>query len=259
LATVAAVSRNDVTAALVEAVNVAPTSATEQDDDRAGAIIYVPSDMQQMEQAMAALHLDVGRQVVLNGLKSAPHLNGSQGRLLQWDAAAERWRVLLITGQEKGQEKAVKERNLLPVVTEDMLQQVGKTKGQDSFAMNTWLNLPGMSGTFVRFVAHDGQQDHLFYKFLSQHQATIEFRCYRWHPSVIRLEVTDVLVICEVKQAWPFCFLCKRFLTPPEDHRKSISHIKMMGEIANNSAAFMRDWGYSKTQKREVYTLQPDN
>jgi hypothetical protein len=237
--------------------------------------------MQQMEQAMGALQLDVGRPVVLNGLKSASHLNGSQGRLLQWDAAAERWQVFLITGPDKGKEKAVKAWNLLPVVedavplainganevnasgsvafAEDMLQQVGKTEGQDSFAMDTWLRLPGMGETFVRFVAHDGQQDHLFYKFLNKHQATIEFFCSKWHSEIIRFEVTDVLVICEVKEAWPFCFLCKKFLMPPEDHRNSKAHKKMQSQIAYNSAAYMRSWAATKRQNRTLYRLQPDN
>jgi hypothetical protein len=237
--------------------------------------------MQQMEQAMGALQLDVGRPVVLNGLKSASHLNGSQGRLLQWDAAAERWQVFLITGPDKGKEKAVKAWNLLPVVedavplainganevnasgsvafAEDMLQQVGKTEGQDSFAMDTWLRLPGMGETFVRFVANDGQQDHLFYKFLNQHQATIEFFCSKWHSEIIRFEVTDVLVICEVKEAWPFCFLCKKFLMPPEDHRNSKAHKKMQSQIAYNSAAYMRSWAATKRQNRTLYRLQPDN
>ena len=132
-----------------------------------------------MEQGM-------GAPVVLKDLKSASHLNGSQGRLLQWDADSERWQVFLITGPDQGKQKAVRAWNLLPVVedavplaingvddvyasgsvafAEDMLQQVGKTEGQDSFAMDTWLRLPGMVETFVRFVAHDGQEDHLFYK-----------------------------------------------------------------------------------------------
>ena len=72
--------------------------------------------MQQLKQAMGALQLDVGRPGVLNGLKSAMHLNGSQGRLQQWDAAAERWQVFLITGPDKGNKKGVKAENLLPVV-----------------------------------------------------------------------------------------------------------------------------------------------
>ena len=162
---------------------------------------------------MGALHLDVGLLVVLNGLKSASHLNGSQGRLLQWDAAAERWQVFLITGPDKGKKKGVKAENLSPVVedavplaindsseltvmcsaayadAEVMLKQVGKTEGQDNIAMDTWLKLPGFDETFVRFVANHGQQGHLFYKFLNQHQATIEFSCLRWHSEVIRFEV----------------------------------------------------------------------
>jgi hypothetical protein len=227
-----------------------------------------------MEQGM-------GAPVVLHGLKSASHLNGSQGRLLQWDAASERWQVFLITGPDKGKEKAVRAWNLLPVVedavplaingadevnasgsvafAEDMLQQVGKTEGQDSFAMDTWLRLPGMGETFVRFVAHDGQEDHLFYKFLNQHQATIEFFCPKWHSEIIRFEVTDVLVICEVKEAWPFCFLCKKFLMPPEGHRNSKTHKKMQSQIAFNSPAYMRRWAATKKQNRTLYRLQPNN
>ena len=73
-------------------------------------------DMQQLEQAMGALQLNVGRPVVLNGLKSASHLNGSQGRLQQWDAAAERWQVFLITGPDNGRKKGVKAEKLSPVV-----------------------------------------------------------------------------------------------------------------------------------------------
>jgi hypothetical protein len=238
------------------------------------------ADMQQLEQAMGALQLNVGRPVVLNGLKSASHLNGSQGRLQQWDAAAERWQVFLITGPDKGKKKGVKAENLSPVVedavplaingvseltesgtvayAEAMLQQVGKTDGQDSFAMDTWLKLPGMGETFVRFVADDGPQGHLFYKFLNQHQATIEFSCSKWHSEIIRFEVTDVLVMCEVKEAWPFCFLCKKFLLPPEDHRNSKAHRKMQSQIAYNSAAYMRSWADMKVQNRCVYSLQPD-
>ena len=102
--------------------------------------------MEQFEQAIGALQLDVGRSVVLKGLKSASHLNGSQGRLQQWDAAAERWLVFLITGPDNGKKKSVKAENLSPVVedvvplvkselaesgtvayAEAILQQVGKT------------------------------------------------------------------------------------------------------------------------------------
>jgi hypothetical protein len=172
--------------------------------------------MQQLEQAMGALHLNVGRPVVLNGLQSASYLNGSEGLLQQWDAVAERWPVFLLTGPDKGKKKSVKAENLSVVVEEEpvplaindsseltvmcrrrasyadaevMLKQVGKTKGQDSIAMDTWLKLPGFDETFVRFVANHGQQGHLFYKFLNQHQATIEFSCLRWHSEVIRFEV----------------------------------------------------------------------
>ena len=233
--------------------------------------------MERFEQAMGALQLDVGRSVVLKGLKSASHLNGSQGRLQQWDAAAERWLVFLITGPDNGKKKSVKAENLSPVVedvvplvkselaesgtmayAEAILQQVGKTNGQSSFAMDTWLKLPGMGETLVRFVAVDGQQGHLFYKFLNQHQATIEFFCSKWHSEVIRFEVTDVLVICEAKEAWPFCFLCKKFLMPPEDHRNSRAHRKMQSQIAYNSASYMRSWAAMKLQNRPVYSLQPE-
>ena len=173
---------------------------------------------------MGALQLDVGRPVVLHGLTSASHLNGSQGRLQQWDAAAELWQVFLITGPDKGKLKVVKGWNLFPVVeaavplaiyaasevnasglvafAEDMLQQVGKTAEPYSFAMDTWLRLPGMGDAFVRFVANEGHQDHLFYKFVNQHQAFIEFFCPKWHSEIIRFEATDVLVFCEVKEAW---------------------------------------------------------
>jgi hypothetical protein len=61
---------------------------------------------------MGALQLDVGRPVVLNGLLSASHLNGSLGHLLQWDAAAELWQVFLITGPDKGKLKVVKGWNV---------------------------------------------------------------------------------------------------------------------------------------------------
>jgi hypothetical protein len=229
---------------------------------------------------MAALLLHVGRLVVLNGLKSASHLNGSRGRLQQWDAAAERWQVFLITGPDNGKKKGVKAENISPVVEdavplaihgaseltesgfeaygEAMLQQVGTTHGQDRFAMDTWLMLPGMQETSVRFVADDAQQGHLFYKFLNQHQATIEFFCSKWRSEVIRFEVTDVLVICDVNEAWPFCFLCKKFLMPPEDHRNSRAHKKMQAQIAHNSAEYMRSWADMKLQNRRVYSLQPD-
>ena len=231
---------------------------------------------------MGALQLNVGRPVVLNSLKSASHLNGSQGRLHQWDAAAELWQVFLITGPDKGKKKGVKAENLSPVVedavplaindsseltvicsaayadAEVMLKQVGKTKGQDSIAMDTWLKLPGFDETFVRFVANHGQRGHLFYQFLNQHQATIEFFCSRWHSEVIRFEVTDVLVICEVGEAWPFCFLCKKFLMPPERHRNSKAHKKMQFQITHNSAAYMRGWANNKWQNRPLYSLQPD-
>jgi hypothetical protein len=239
--------------------------------------------MQQLEQAMGALHLNVGRPVVLNGLQSASYLNGSEGLLQQWDAVAERWPVFLLTGPDKGKKKSVKAENLSVVVEEEpvplaindsseltvmcsasyadaevMLKQVGKTKGQDSIAMDTWLKLPGFDETFVRFVANHGQQGHLFYKFLNQHQATIEFSCLRWHSEVIRFEVTDVLVICEVGEAWPFCFLCKKFLMPPERHRNSKAHKKMQFQITHNSAAYMRGWANNKWQNRPLYSLQPD-
>ena len=230
---------------------------------------------------MGALQLDVGRLAVLNDLKSAMHLNGSQGRLQQWDAAAERWQVFLISGPDNGNMKSVKAESLALVAddaaplaidgaselvesgyvayAEAMLQHVGKTEGQDSFAMNIWLKLPGMGETFVPFVADDGPQGHLFYKFLNQHQATIEFSCSKWHSEIIRFEVTDVLVNCEVKEAWPFCFLCKKFLLPPEDHRNSKKHRKMQSQIPYNSAAYMRSWADMKVQNRCVYSLQPDS
>ncbi len=213
---------------------------------------------------MGALHLHVGRPVVLNGLKFASYLNGSEGILQQWDAVAERWPVFLLTGPEKGKKKNVKAENLSVLVeeepvplaikdsseltlvcsapyaaTEVMLKQVGKTKGQDGIAMDTWLKLPGFDETFVRFVANHGQQGHLFYQFLNQHQATIEFSCVRWHSEVIRFEVTDVLVICEVGEAWPFCFLCKKFLMPPGSHRNSKAHKNMQFQITQNSAAYL--------------------
>ncbi len=108
--------------------------------------------------------------------------------------------------------------------------------------MDTWLKLPGLGETFVRFVADDGHQGHLFYKFLNQHQATIEFLCSKWHSEVIRFEVTDVLVIWEAKEAWPFCFLCKKFLMPPEDHRNSRAHKMMQSQIAHNIAAHRPRW-----------------
>jgi hypothetical protein len=59
-----------------------------------------------------------------------------------------------------------------------------------------------MGDAFVRFVANEGHQDHLFYKFVNQHQAFIEFFCPKWHSEIIRFEATDVLVFCEVKEAW---------------------------------------------------------
>jgi hypothetical protein len=236
--------------------------------------------MQQLEQAMGALQLDVGRLAVLVDLKSAIHLNGSQGRLQQWDAAVERWQVFLISGPDNGNMKSVKTENLSPVAddaaplaidgaservesgyvayAEAMLQHVGKTEGQDSFAMNIWLKLPGMGETFVRFVADDGHQGHLFYKFLNHHQATIHFLCRKEHSEVIKFENTDVLVIDEFKGAWPFCFLCKKFLMPPEDHRNSRAHKRMQSHIAHNSAAYMRSWADMKVQNRPVYSLQPD-
>jgi hypothetical protein len=239
--------------------------------------------MQQLEQAMGALHLNVGRPVVLNGLKFASYLNGSEGILQQWDAVAERWPVFLLTGPEKGKKKSVKAENLSVLVeeepvplaikdsseltlvcsapyaaTEVMLKQVGKTEGQDGIAMDTWLKLPGFDETFVRFVANHGQRGHLFYQFLNQHQATIEFSCVRWHSEVIRFEVTDVLVICEVGEAWPFCFLCKKFLMPPKGHRDSRTHKKMQFQITHNSATYMRSWANHKWQNRPFYSLQPD-
>ena len=226
--------------------------------------------MQPMEQGMGAL-------VALRELTFAKRLNGSQGRLLQWDAASGRWQVFLITGPDRGQQKAVRPLNLVPVVedalplaingvddvyasgseafAEDMLQQVGKTGGQDSIAMDTWLELPGMDGTFVRFVPQDGQESHLFYKFLHQHQATIEFHCPKWDMNVIRLDVTDVLVICGAKQAWPFCFMCKKFLMPPEGHRNSKAHQNMKQHIAYHSPAYMRSWAALKNQNCPLYRL----
>ena len=226
--------------------------------------------MQPMEQGMGAL-------IALHDLTFAKRLNGSQGRLLQWDAANGRWQVFLITGPDRGQQKAVRPLNLVPVVedalplaingvddvyasgseafAEDMLQQVGKTGGQDSIAMDTWLELPGMDGTFVRFVPQDGQESHLFYKFLHQHQATIEFHCPEWDMNVIRLDVTDVLGICGAKQAWPFCFMCKKFLWPLERHRNSKAHQNMKQHIAYNSPAYMRSWAALKNQNCPLYRL----
>jgi hypothetical protein len=65
---------------------------------------------------MAALLQEVGRPVVLYGLNSVSHLNGSQGHLKQWNAAAERWQVFLISGEDKGKLKLFKGWNLFPVV-----------------------------------------------------------------------------------------------------------------------------------------------
>jgi hypothetical protein len=58
--------------------------------------------------------LDEGRQVVLNGWLAAPHLNGSTGHLLQWNAAAEQWQVFLHTGPDKGMWKYFRAWNLFP-------------------------------------------------------------------------------------------------------------------------------------------------
>ena len=68
---------------------------------------------------MGALHLNVGRPVVLNGLQSASYLNGSEGLLQQWDAVAERWPVFLLTGPENGKKKSVKAENLSVLVEEE--------------------------------------------------------------------------------------------------------------------------------------------
>jgi hypothetical protein len=226
--------------------------------------------MQPMEQGM-------GARVALCDLTCDERLNGSHGRLKEWNAANRRWQVFLITGPDRGEQKAVKPLNLVPVVeeplplaihgvddvyasgfeafAEDMLQQVGKIEGQDSITMDTWLELPGMDGTFVRFVGHDDQEGHLFYKFLHQHKATIEFHCLKWDQNVIRLDVTDVLVICGAEQAWPFCFMCKKFLLPPDGHRNSKAHQNMKQHIADHCPAYMRSWAALKKQNCPLYRL----
>ena len=55
------------------------------------------------------------------------------------------------------------------------------------------------------------------------HQST------RYNHGMVRMGFCDVLKECPQWHWWPWCSCCRKFLFPPEDHRRSNDHNRRLG------------------------------
>jgi hypothetical protein len=83
--------------------------------------------------------------------------------------------------------------------------------------VSDWIELPGKSGRFVRprEVTEQANREIL----MDFQNNTVP----DW-PYIITLDPGDALVWCPGKYIWPACMVCKKFLSPCEDHRNSDKH-----------------------------------
>jgi hypothetical protein len=59
-----------------------------------------------------------------------------------------------------------------------------------------------------------------------------------WSGEIILLVDLDLLKLCPMKQYWPYCSWCRKFLFPPDAHRASHSHTCAVQYIEMNGP----DW-----------------
>jgi hypothetical protein len=88
--------------------------------------------------------------------------------------------------------------------------------------LNKWWPLPGLGGNYIMLrAATDPTRELIMFPRFKGY----EFWFYStWYGEHILLEDTDTLKECPQKQVWPWCCWCRKFLLPPDAHRRSRAH-----------------------------------
>ena len=134
---------------------------------------------------------------------------------------------------------------------EDVGQKVG-------FALNTWVDLPGMPGPMIKFTVNEDAPPHCLYHFIAERHLQMHFWGGIHSPEVMILTRTDVIMWCPMKFCWPYCWACKCFHLPFRgfgSHIESGSHRKMLGWTEGQDGKQVRDWYKWKTETREPLRL----
>ena len=116
--------------------------------------------------------------------------------------------------------------------------------------LNTWMRLPLLGDNYIRVLPNQPANpayNLLMYPGLRDYQ--VEFSS-RWNNNqTFTMQHADVLKQCPAGQVWPWCSYCDRFLLPPEAHRCSRNHQKMLHWLRENSTGYVQQQGLSNMAK----------
>ena len=150
------------------------------------------------------------------------------------------------TGEQNAELEATLVSNM-----EDVGQKVG-------FALNTWVDLPGMPGPMIKFTENRDAPPHCLYHFIAERRLQMHFWGGIHSPEVMILTRTDVIMWCPMKFCWPYCWACKCFHLPFRghgSHSESGRHRKMLGWTRDQDGERVRGWYKWKTEMREPLRL----
>ena len=105
--------------------------------------------------------------------------------------------------------------------------------------LNTWIPLPLLGGNMICLTQNtDPDYELVLFPQLSGYQ--LHFFS-RWEEEQIRLQDCDILKLCPVRQVWPWCAYCHKFLYPVEAHRASKQHCNCLRWMNYGLPEFRRD------------------
>jgi len=135
------------------------------------------------------------------------------------------------------------------------MEDVGK---KVDFALDTWVDLPGMPGPMIKFTVNRDAPPHCLYHFIAERHLQMHFWGGIHSPEVMILTRTDVIMWCPQEFCWPYCWACKCFHLPFRGHGSHIEsnrHKKMLGWTRDQDGEQVRDWYKWKTEIREPLRL----
>ena len=136
------------------------------------------------------------------------------------------------------------------------MEDVDKKVG---FALDTWVDLPGMPGPMIKFTLNRDAPPHCLYPFIAERHLQMHFWGGIHSPEVMVLTRTDIIMWCPLEFCWPYGWACKCFHLPfrgQGSHRESVKHMKMLAWTRDQDGKQVRDTYKWKRERRGPLKLR---
>ena len=132
---------------------------------------------------------------------------------------------------------------------EHIIGATDTAEGDLSYFCNKEIPIPGWGDNRVMFTQMTECEVYDLGNYPFLYPKLCKLRLNMWHISgwgrtKTKIVIVDILKPCPMKQVWPFCSWCRKFLCPECAHRNSKKHLKLVGDYLPTYGA---DWVLAKT------------